>query len=132
MTYEAKKFEPDIVPPDPFAVELLFTEEGKEYLGKWYGKMEFSASELARHLGTYPNRILKALKHHGFEVRDRSEARKVSLKTGRVEPPMLGKHHSPQTKDRIRNRMLGRKTKSAAAPAEAVPAQEVNNAPPQD
>lgn len=75
---------------------------GKEYLEREYVQMKRSSVEIAEELGTYPNKIIRALREHRLPVRDKSEARNVALDNGRALPPMLGRVHSEETKKKIK------------------------------
>lgn len=79
----------------------LMTHLGHEYLLREYETEKRSTVDIATELGTYPNRIVRALRKHGIAIRSRSEARLAGLDTGRVLPPMLGKVHRPDSKVRI-------------------------------
>lgn len=84
----------------------LLTGEGRDYLDREYVRAGRSSHDIAREVGTYPNRVLRALRAHGLEVRDHSKARLVGLATGRIGPPMLGRAHTEESKTRIREKRL--------------------------
>lgn len=75
---------------------------GKEYLEREYLEMKRSTVEIAQELGTYPNKVIRALKAHKIPLRDRSEARTVALDNGRALPPMLGRVHTEETRELIK------------------------------
>lgn len=81
----------------------LFSESGREFLQKEYVEKGRSTRTIAMEQNTYPNKVIRALKLHGMPVRGRSEARKVGLAQGHIEPPMLGKTHPQQVRDKIAN-----------------------------
>ena len=60
-----------------------------------------STYQLAEELGTYPNRINRALKYLGVKVKSKSDAQKMALANGRNEHPNKGKIRSEETKVRI-------------------------------
>lgn len=75
---------------------------GKEYLEREYVEMKRSSTEIAQELGTYPNKVIRALKQHKIPVRNKSDARNVALDNGRTLPPMLGRVHKVESKDKIK------------------------------
>jgi len=60
-----------------------------------------STYEIAEALGTYPNKISRALKYLGAKSRTRSEAQKQALASGRRKHPTKGKTHSEETRVKI-------------------------------
>lgn len=60
-----------------------------------------SASEIAKIHNTYPNKIIRILKKHNEPMRDRSQAQKVVLKTGKSKHPTRGKKCKISTKTKI-------------------------------
>ncbi len=60
-----------------------------------------SACEIAQIHNTYPNKILRILSKHGIAIRNRSEAQKAAIKTGRVIPPMIGRKQKSSSKEKI-------------------------------
>jgi very-short-patch-repair endonuclease len=60
-----------------------------------------SIREIAMLYETYPNKISRALKKSGKELRSREEAAKVAVNAGKIKPPMLGKKRTQEEKDNI-------------------------------
>lgn len=69
------------------------TEFDKQVI-KMYNEMNQSTYEIAKQLDTYPNKIRRTLKKHGYDLKDRSEAQKVALASGRSTHPTEGKKRS--------------------------------------
>jgi len=72
----------------------------KEYIIKLYREGD-SIRKIAEKLNTYPNKILRNLTKWGEPLRDKSEAQKVALSTGRSKPPLLGKKRTEEDKQNI-------------------------------
>lgn len=81
--------------------DFLFTLAGGAYLQEYYVRQEKSTHVLADELGTYPNQVLRALRHHGLPVRTKAQAQQVALKKGRHRHPTRGRQVSRQTRERI-------------------------------
>lgn len=64
-----------------------------------------SPYQIAKELGTYPNKIRRALKYLGVELRGHSEAQKIALETGRHSHPTKGKKRSEKTKEKISDKI---------------------------
>lgn len=62
---------------------------------------EMSVREIAEHLGTYPNKIKRALEGAGRKMRSNSESQKIALKNERRPHPTKGKPRSEETKEKI-------------------------------
>jgi len=60
-----------------------------------------STYKIAKKYNTYAGKIRKILIDNDEELRDRSKARKVALKTGAAKHPTKGKKHSEETKKKI-------------------------------
>jgi very-short-patch-repair endonuclease len=60
-----------------------------------------STYELATEYKTYPNKIRRILKKGGIVIRDKSEAQKVALETGRSTPPTKGRERTYEEKLKI-------------------------------
>ena len=67
------------------------------------GKSPYEISEQLSKLGftCYPNKVRRALIKNGRKLRNKKEAQKLALKTGRTVPPTLGKHLSSTVKEKI-------------------------------
>jgi len=59
-----------------------------------YNKDNQSTYEIAKELNTYPNKIRRILLKHGYQLKDKSEAQKAALETGRSSHPTAGKKRS--------------------------------------
>lgn len=59
-----------------------------------YNKQNQSTYEIAKELGTYPNKIRRVLIRHGYQLKDKSEAQRVALENGRSSHPTAGKKRS--------------------------------------
>lgn len=77
---------------------FLSSEQGREYLLQEYVSKERSTYEIAEEQKTYPNFIRRMLKFHKIKLRNKSEAQKKALKTGRHTHPTKGKERSPKEK----------------------------------
>ena len=73
----------------------------KEFLVREYLKNKRSFADIAKQLGTYPNKIRRAAVSMGISPRDKSVAQKQALKSGRHGHPTKGKGHSHATKEKI-------------------------------
>ena len=60
-----------------------------------------SANDIAKELGTYPNKISRILKKNGYEIRGRSEAQKAALKSGISTHPTKGRKRTQEEKTNI-------------------------------
>lgn len=65
---------------------------------KLYNDSNQSTYEIAKQLNTYPNKIRRTLIKHGYELKDRSEAQKFALKSGRSSHPTAGKKRTAEEK----------------------------------
>lgn len=62
----------------------------KDKIIKLYVDKELSTYEIAKEMGTYPNKIRRILVGNGVDLRDRSSAQKTALKHGRSKHPTRG------------------------------------------
>ena len=60
-----------------------------------------STYEISQELGTYPNKIRRALKKFGVELRDKSSAQSQAIKSGRHNHPTKGKVRSEEERLKI-------------------------------
>jgi very-short-patch-repair endonuclease len=73
--------------------------DSHDFLEKEYEIKEKSTSQIAKEQGTYPMTIRRALKKHGFKIRDKSQAQKNNLeKNG---SPLQGRARTREEKLRI-------------------------------
>ncbi len=80
---------------------MSFAEQNKNTLLRMYNDEGKSTYEIAQELDTYPNMVRRSLIQLGVTLKDRSEAQKNALKTGRHIHPTKGKKHSNETKIKI-------------------------------
>lgn len=66
-----------------------------------YTKNNKSTYEIAEIIGTYPNKIRRLLIKNGIELKDKSEAQKNAIKTGKASHPTQGKIRSKEEKLKI-------------------------------
>jgi very-short-patch-repair endonuclease len=68
-----------------------FSQKHKEFLVDQYVNKKRSTYEIAQDLNTYPNKVRRALKTLGVNLRDKSEAQAQAIASGRHEHPTKGK-----------------------------------------
>jgi very-short-patch-repair endonuclease len=68
-----------------------FSQKHKEFLIEQYVSKKKSTYEIAQELNTYPNKVRRALKALGIDLRDKSQAQSVAIASGRHEHPTKGK-----------------------------------------
>lgn len=61
---------------------------------KMYNKENRSTYEIAEILETYPNKVRRTLKKHGYELKSKSSAQSNALKSGRRPHPTAGKERT--------------------------------------
>ena len=66
-----------------------------------YNDQSKSTYEIAKSLNTYPNKIRRTLIKHGYTLKDKSEAQKNALKSGRCAHPTAGKKRTEKEKLKI-------------------------------
>lgn len=66
-----------------------------------YNDQSKSTYEIAKSLDTYPNKIRRTLLKHGYKLKDKSQAQKNALKSGRCAHPTAGKKRTQDEKLRI-------------------------------
>ena len=69
-------------------------------------KKNRSSYDIATELNTYPNKIRRLLIKHGYDLRDKSEAQKQALKSGRSKHPTLGRERTDKEKRSISKKMV--------------------------
>jgi very-short-patch-repair endonuclease len=72
----------------------------EEYVVKQYENFH-STYSIAKELGTYPKKIERILKKRGIERRNRSEAQRAAIQTGRTEHPTKGRKRTDEEKVKI-------------------------------
>ena len=73
---------------------MSFAEQNRDFLVNSYVSEIKSTYEIAEELNTYPNKIRRALKSLGIQLKTKSEAQSVALKQGRHKHPTEGKKRS--------------------------------------
>lgn len=68
---------------------------------KWYEQDNESTYCIAEKLGTYPNKVRRALKKWGVKLKDKRAAQKAALDSGRHTHPTKGKQRSEETRIKI-------------------------------
>jgi len=68
---------------------------------KMYNEDSMSTYQIAEAMDTYPNKIRRTLKKHGYELKSKSSAQSNALKSGRREHPTKGKVRSLAEKVKI-------------------------------
>ena len=82
-----------------------FLQKNKEFIIDQYMNKNKSTYEIAQALKTYPNKIRRALKTLGVDLRDRSTAQTVAIASGRHEHPTKGKKRTEAEKIAISDGM---------------------------
>ena len=77
----------------------------REYLIEQYVKSKRSFADISSEFGTYPNKILREAIRFGIKPRDKSNAQKNALKSGRHKHPTKGTQRSKETKIKISNKV---------------------------
>jgi very-short-patch-repair endonuclease/DNA-binding CsgD family transcriptional regulator len=80
---------------------MSFAEQNRDFLINSYVSENKSTYEIAEELHTYPNKIRRALKSLGIQLKTKSEAQSVALKQGRHKHPTRGKKRSELDKVNI-------------------------------
>ena len=83
-----------------------FSQKQKHFLIDQYVNKERSTYEIAQELNTYPNKVRRALKALGIELRNKSEAQTVAIASGRHEHPTKGKVRTESEKIAISDGMF--------------------------
>ena len=79
----------------------LTDKEKEKLIKKLYCKQKKSFAEIAKDAGTYANKIRRDAVSLGIEIRTRSDAAKVALKSGRSKHPTQGTKRSDETRLKI-------------------------------
>lgn len=77
-----------------------------KYVLEQYFEKNRSVDELAEELGTYPNKISRAIKKAGKKLRTKSESQKIALSNGRTSHPTEGKKRSKDTKEKMSKSLM--------------------------
>ena len=76
-----------------------------EYLQREYADKRRSSYDIAEQHHTYPNRILRLLRRFGIPRRDKDEAQKQALASGRHKHPTKGTHRPHSVRMKISEKM---------------------------
>lgn len=79
----------------------LLSEDFRQYLDSEYTNGSKSIPEIAKEKGTYANKVYRAMKKLGVPRKDRAEAQKLVLKTGKAKHPTEGTVRPPKVKRQI-------------------------------
>tara|TARA_Y100001973_G_C5190716_1_gene330803 strand:+ start:1197 stop:1961 length:765 start_codon:yes stop_codon:yes gene_type:complete len=71
-----------------------------------YNDQNCSTYEIAKSLDTYPNKIRRTLIKHGFSLKNKSEAQKNALESGRSSHPTEGKKRSREERLKISSSLV--------------------------
>jgi very-short-patch-repair endonuclease len=74
---------------------------------KMYDDDDMSTYAIAKHFGTYPNKINRMLTKEGRKLKSKSDAQKAALSSGRKEHPTAGKERTPEERLAISKSMSG-------------------------
>ena len=72
-----------------------------EQFNKLHHEKHKSIYQIAEHFDTYPNKVRRLAKKLGAEIRNKSEAQKIALKTGRQKHPTKGLTRDEDVKIKI-------------------------------
>lgn len=79
----------------------LSEEEKKNIISRLYLEENKSFQDIASIYGTYPNKVRRDAKKFNISIRDKSEAQKNALQTGKHKHPTKGKERDEKTKNKI-------------------------------
>lgn len=86
--------------------ENLPKEEKLKILNKFYIEEKMSFADIASMYDTYPNKVRRDAKSLNIEIRNKSEAQKNALESGKHSHPTKGKKRSDLTKQKIGNKVM--------------------------
>jgi very-short-patch-repair endonuclease len=81
--------------------DSLSDKSKAEIIDKLYSKDNLSFKDIATQHNTYPNKVLRDAKRLGIPIKNKSEAQKNALKTGRHQHPTKGRERSDEEKHNI-------------------------------
>lgn len=79
----------------------LTDNQKKSLLNKYYIDMQMSFQDIAKEYGTYANQVRRDAKRFGVQIRNKSEAQKNALSTGKHKHPTKGTTRSDDDKNKI-------------------------------
>lgn len=81
--------------------DKLSDQQKKDYIKNQYVVDKKSFGDIAKDCGTYANKIRRDAKKFGIKIRDKKEAQKNALNTGKHKHPTKGIIRSEETKNKI-------------------------------
>lgn len=81
--------------------ESMSDPEKRSFLLKYYENSKKSFKDIADMCGTYSNKLRRDAIKFNIKIRDKSEAQRNALKTGKAPHPTKGKQRSEDTKNKI-------------------------------
>ncbi len=81
--------------------DKLSDNDKKQYLIEQYQNLGKSFGDIAKDIGTYANKIRRDAIKYNIEIRDKSQAQKNALNTGKTKHPTKGKQRSEDVKNKI-------------------------------
>jgi very-short-patch-repair endonuclease len=88
------------------AYKQLSDKQKKDLLIKEYEINKKSFGHIAQELGTYANQVRRDAIKYNIKIRDKSEAQKNALSSGKIQHPTKGKERSEKTKNKIGHSVL--------------------------
>jgi very-short-patch-repair endonuclease len=89
----------DTTTPEEFFA--MYDEERQAFYEECYHGCSLSWAEIAKMIGTYPNRVRRDATKLGIKSRDRSAAQSAAISEGRHEHPTRGKKRTEEVKAKI-------------------------------
>lgn len=86
--------------------ELMTDHDKMHYIKENYENKKKSFKEIAESVHTYANKIRRDAIKYGINIRDKSEAQKNALESGKTKHPTKGKNRSEKTKTKIGKSVL--------------------------
>ena len=80
---------------------MRFAEDNKDFLVREYVENDRSTYWISEKLGTYPNKVRRALKFLGVDLKSKSEAQSNALKSGRHKHPTKGRKRTEEERIKI-------------------------------
>jgi very-short-patch-repair endonuclease len=81
--------------------KLLSDKQKQQVIKDLYIKQKLSLGDIAEQLNTYPNKIRRDAKRFNITLRDKSDAQKNALKTGKHKHPTKGTQRDEETIQKI-------------------------------
>lgn len=79
----------------------LSDKQKEQILRTWYEELNKSFADIADAWSTYPNKVRRDAKRFKISIRNKSEAQKNALHTGKHKHPTKGQERSSDTKNKI-------------------------------